>query len=221
MPDRPNLTAEKRTTIGKKVKRLRRRGNTPAVVYGTVVTEPIPISVSERDLDRTYHAYGNTSLIDVSVEEDETYTVYLRNLQIDPVSRQLLHAEFFAPDLTVAMTASVPIVTFGVSTSTEGIVTQMRDTVDVNGLPSDIPSAFEVDISGLEQIDDSIYIGELHLPEGVTLITDPDELIARLIVVRAVEEEVVEEELEELEGVEAAEEAEEAADEEESSADEG
>ncbi len=200
MPDRPELTAEERTIIGKSVKVLRRQGLVPAIIYGTIVDEPIPVSLDARELNRTYIDYGNISLVDVHLNGD-THTVYIRTVQQDPVTRAPLHAELFAPNLLVRMTASIPIILIGHSPNQDGVVTQLRDTVEVEGLPTDILGAIEVDVTGLEEIDDTIWVSDLVLPGDVDLITDGEEPIVRLMEVR-LELEEPEEGDEDLEGEE-------------------
>jgi large subunit ribosomal protein L25 len=80
------------------------------------------------------------------------------------------------------------------------------DTITVEGLPTDIPSVIEVDVSGLEQIDATIYVSDLSVPGGVTLLTDPERVVAKVApphVEKEVEEEVPEEEVPEEEAKEA------------------
>jgi large subunit ribosomal protein L25 len=204
MPGRPTLVANERTVIGKKVKHLRRQGMVPAIIYGTLVDKPIPVSIDGRDLQRTYIDYGNISLIDVELDGD-SYTVYIRTLQQHPVSRAPLHAELFAPNLLVKMSASIPIILVGESPNADGAITQLRDSVEMEGLPTDLPGAVEVDVSSLEEIEDTVWVGDLTMPTGVELLTDPEEPIVRLMAVRLeVEEEGVEAEA--AEGEEGAEE---------------
>jgi large subunit ribosomal protein L25 len=207
MPGRPTLVASERTIIGKKVKQLRREGVVPAIIYGTLVDEPIPVAIDARELQRTYYDYGNISLIDIELNGD-THTVYIRTLQQHPVSRAPLHAELFAPNLLVKMSASIPVHLVGESPNMDGVVTQLRDSVEAEGLPTDLPGAIEVDVSGLEEIDDTVWAGDLTMPNAVELLTDPEEPLVRLMAVR-IEVEEVEEELEgvEAEVAEAAEEA--------------
>ncbi|MEZ4521233.1 MAG: 50S ribosomal protein L25 [Thermomicrobiales bacterium] len=200
MPDRPTLTAEERTIIGKRVKVLRREGKVPGVIYGTLVEEPISVTLDGRELYRTYIDYGNISLIDVELDGD-THTVYIRNVQQDPVTRVPLHAELFAPNLLVSMSASIPVIIIGESPNLDGVVTQLRESVDVEGLPTDIPGAIEVDVSNLVEIDDTVWVSDLTMPDGVDLITDEEEPIVRLMEVRIeLEEEETDEELEGEEG---------------------
>ncbi len=203
MPARPTLVAEERTIIGKKVKRLRREGKVPAIIYGTLLEAPIPITLDARDIYRTYIDYGNISLVDIQIDGD-THTVYIRDLQQHPVSRNPLHAELYAPNLLVRMSASIPVILIGQSPNLDGVVTQLRDSVEAEGLPTDLPGAIEVDVTGLEEIDDTVWVGDLTMPDDVELLTDEEEPIVRLMEVRITEEEEEEElEGEELEGEDA------------------
>jgi large subunit ribosomal protein L25 len=173
---------------------LRREGRTPAVVYGTVVPDPVSITLDTRELDRTYHAYGSTTLVDVSVD-GTTYTVYIRNMQQEVISRAPLHAELFAPNLLVALDVSVPVVMVGaLAEIPDGALMQLRDTVDLRGRPTDIPGAVEVDVTEMTEVDDSITVGQLRVPADVVMLTDPDEQVVRVIATRAMLEEIEEEE---------------------------
>ena len=193
MPERPELTAAERTITGKRVKQLRRQGLVPAVIYGTLVHDPISVSLDARELNRTYIDYGNISLVDVHLN-GETHTVYIRTVQQDPISRAPLHAELFAPNLLVRMTVSIPIITIGESPNLDGVVSQLRDSIEVEGLPTDIMGAVEVDVSSLVDIDDTIWASDLVLPAGVDLLTDADEALVRLMEVRIELEEPEEDE---------------------------
>lgn len=189
MPENPTLKASKRTIIGKKVKRLRRDGKAPAIIYGPVIEKPLPVTIDTKELDRTYHDYGSFTLIDVQVEDDQDYTVYIRDVESDLIYWTPMHAELYAPNLNVAMTAQIPIHMVGESPSRDGAVTQTLDTVELSGLPANLPSVIEVDVSRLEEIDASIYVSELEIPDNVELLTDPEELIVRLMAVQTFEEE--------------------------------
>lgn len=195
MPSRPTLNAEERTLTGKKVRALRRQGRLPAVVYGPVIPAPVALTLDSRDLDRTYHAYGSSTLVDVAVGE-QTYTVYIRNVQAEKIGRAPIHAELFAPNLQATLDVTVALMLVGEATNHDGALTQMRDSIDLRGRPTEIPSAVEVDISGLAEVDDAINVGDLPLPEGVELLTDPSEPVVRIIGTRAMLAELEEEEAE-------------------------
>jgi large subunit ribosomal protein L25 len=216
MAERHTIQASVRTIQGKETKRLRRDGQLPGVVYGPIVSDPISVTVDMKELDRMYHAYGSNLLIDLSVDGG-TYPVYMRTVTMDRLVRMPQHVEFYAPNMRIEMTASVPVMVTGEPENTDGLLTIARETIDVRGLPDSLPSSFEVDVSGLAEIDQAIYVHELTVPEGVEILTDGEEMIVKLsapTIVREVEEEVSDEELEDAalaggaEGTEAGEDAE-------------
>ncbi|MDQ3547971.1 MAG: 50S ribosomal protein L25 [Chloroflexota bacterium] len=213
MAERHTIQASVRTIHGKETKRLRKVGQLPGVVYGPIVSDPISVTVDTKELDRMYHAYGSNLLIDLSVDGG-TYPVYMRTVTIDRLVRQPQHVEFYAPNMRIEMTASVPVMTVGEPENEGGLLTIARETVEIRGLPDALPSSFEVDVSVLAEIDQAIYVRDLTVPEGVEIITDGDEMLVKLsaptLAIEA-DEEVSDEELEEAaeaggaEGVEDAE----------------
>lgn len=199
MAERHTIEASIRTLFGKDTKKLRRAGQLPGVVYGPVVANPISVSVDMKELDRMYYAYGSNLLIDVNVDGG-TYPVYMREVTIDRLERRPEHVEFYAPNMRAVMTTSVPVMVVGEPENTDGLLTVARETIDVRGLPDALPSAFEVDVTVLAEIDQAIYVNELPTVEGVEILTDGDEMIVKLSApsLRAeAEEDVSEEQLEE------------------------
>ena len=199
--------AERRTVLGKKVKQLRRAGQVPGVVYGPVVEGAVPVTVNRREFDRFYQTTGHSTLFTLQWDGGEE-SVFIREVQADPVRRDPLHIDFFAPNLRVVLRAMVPIVLHHPNPEAEGVLTQTRSEVEVEGLPTNIPHQIDADISAMAAVGDALRAGDLTLPAGVTLIADEDELLAHLAAETAEEPEPVEEAEELEEGEEAAAEAE-------------
>ena len=193
------LSAERRTVLGKQVKRLRREGRVPGIVYGPVVSETVPVSVDRRDFDRFYRSAGHSTLFTLRWDGGEE-TVFIREVQQDPIKRAPVHVDFFAPNLRKALRTMVPLVLHHANPNAEGILTQLRTEIEVEGLPRAIPHQIEADISGLVAVGDALHIGDLQLPEGVTATHDASEVLASLAA-ETVEE--VEEVAEVEEGAEA------------------
>lgn len=181
------LRAEPRTILGKKVKQLRRIGRVPAVVYGPVLSETISVSVDAREFDRFYHRAGHATLFTLKWEGGEQ-AVVIRDVQMDPVKQTPIHADFFAPNLRVVLTASVPINFNNEPEITNAILTHNLNELQVSALPAEIPQHVEVDLSGMTAVGDSVRAGDVTLPTGVTLITPEDEILAILSGVAAAEE---------------------------------
>ncbi len=218
------LKAEPRTLIGKAVKKLRREGIVPAVVYGPGIQGTQAISVPARDLERAYTQFGKSALLRLKLQGGSTQSVFIHQVQYDHTHRHLTHVDFLAPNMRIELTVAVPVVLTGESPATkleDGVLVQSANELQITALPDHIPGVLAVDVSGLAEIHAQILAGDVELPAGVTLASPAEEVVVTVSQVQLVEvEEPVEEgeEGEEGEGEEGAEEgSEEAASEDESS----
>ncbi|MFY9139484.1 MAG: 50S ribosomal protein L25/general stress protein Ctc [Thermacetogeniaceae bacterium] len=189
------------------VRALRRQGETPAVLYGRGVGNML-IKVPTKELEQILnnHVIGST-LIDLDVDkgdQKESYLVMCREVQRDPLRRELLHADFFQIELTQEIQTEIPVVLIGEPQGVQkgGILQHMLREVTVSCLPTNLPEHIEIDISGLD-VGEQVTVGDLEAPEGVEILSDPESVIA-LIVAPTLEEEVTEEEAEEGAAEEAA-----------------
>jgi len=188
------LKTQKRTVLGKKVKSLRREGLIPAVLYGRE-TDSIPLQIEERELNRVLAQAGGHRLIALKIGRARKRQLALaREVQWDVISRKLIHVDFYAVVMTEKITTEAPLVLVGEAPAMvqEGtILLQSLDEVEIECLPGDLPEAIEVDLSGLEEIDQAIYVKDLPVPPTVDILTDAEEIVAR--VAWAAAEEVEEE----------------------------
>jgi large subunit ribosomal protein L25 len=215
--ERVALKAQSRTLTGKKVKQLREQHLIPAVVYGPD-TPSKGIQVEERALSRALQQAGSTALIDLNVDDASKPSVVLaRDIQRDILSSRFLHVDFYQVRLTEKVRTSPALEIVGESplvNAGAAVLVQILNTVEVECLPTDLVSSIPVDISVLKHLDDSINVGDLVVPPGITILADRDDTVASVVPPRAaLAEEVEEVELEEgdLEGVVAEAEGEEAA----------
>jgi large subunit ribosomal protein L25 len=189
------LTANKREITGKAARRLRRQGRLPAVVYGHSVAATT-IEVDAHEFERVFTRTGKTQLIDLVVESGRPSKVLVKELQISPRRNTPLHVDFHQVSLREKLQVDVPVVVSGEAQPVkagEADVLQVLHTLRVECLPTDIPEAIEVDVSGLDHIDAGIRVSELQLPDGVVAVPDPEELVVKLAArrVTAAEEEEV------------------------------
>jgi large subunit ribosomal protein L25 len=191
------LVAEKRTVLGKKVKRLRGEGWTPGVMYGHGF-DPIPLQFETHRLEQLLSQVGGSQIIYVNIEgQEQPEMALVREVQRDPIRRDVLHVDFYHVMMTERLTAEIPLMVVGESpvvVEREGILLQGISSVEVECLPGDLVDAIEVDLSELTEIGQGIYVRDLAIPAGIDLLTDPGEMIARLVPLE--EEEVIEEILE-------------------------
>jgi large subunit ribosomal protein L25 len=196
------LTAEKREMIGKKVKRLRRQGLVPGIIYGAEI-DPIPVQINARHLSTVLRRAGANRLISLKIKGDRKRHITLaRDVQRDVITRSLLHVDFQEVVLTETITSEVPLHLEGTPAIVErgdAMVNQALDAIEIEALPTDLIPSITIDISGLEEVDDAVFVRDLDLPDSITVLTDPDEMIVRIgyaEMERAeAEEEVLEEEV--------------------------
>jgi large subunit ribosomal protein L25 len=210
------LTLSPREVTGKKVKQLRREGMVPVHVYGRGM-ESLALQVESGALLRVLSSSGRNVPITVDIDgRDGESICFVREAQRHPVTEDLLHVDFLRVDVSRVVRAEVPIILDGLPPAVEnlgGILLKPFDTLEVEALPMDMPAAFHVDVTGLEDFAMSIRIGDIAVARNATILRDPAEMVARVVPPRIEEEPEVEEE-ELLEGeVPKGEEAEEGAEE--------
>ncbi len=199
--DTIELIASMRTVTGKQVRRLRREGYLPAVIYGMGL-DPIALQLEMKAVSRTLSGLGGSTLIDLVVD-GETHKVLLREIQRDVIRRTPIHVDFLEVALDVHIKAVVPIELLGESPAVRdlaAVLVQPISEVEVEALPMDLPDRLSVNLELLEEMDSTITVADLEAAEGVIILNEPEEVIAR--VAYQLEEEVEEEELLEEELIE-------------------
>lgn len=208
------LRAERRNIFGKKTKRLRRAGFIPATLYGPRM-EPVSLQVQERDLRRVLDRAGTNQLISLRIDEaDKPRMTLAREIQRDLITHSLLHVDLYEVVMTEKTTAEIPISLLGeapVVAQKTGLLVRGLDSVQVQCLPGELIESIEVDVSVLRETDEVILVKDLPVDEAIEILTNPEEVVVKVLPVRALVEEVVEEEVEvpEVEVITAAKEREE------------
>jgi large subunit ribosomal protein L25 len=207
---RTELQVVPREVLGKKVKALRRSGVTPANIYGHNV-DSVAIQVSTEDLRQVLKTAGRNEIVYLRLDGDEPRPTFVRDIQHHPVADRILHVDFFQISLKEKVRMDVPIHLVGVPPAVDtygGILVHGLDHISVEALPTDVPSAIEIDVSVLAEIDQAVHVSDLVIPEDVTLLTDPEQVVAKVSppaveIVEEVEEEEAAEGEEGEEGAEA------------------
>lgn len=195
------LSAKERKIFGRKVRTLRKQGILPANVFGPK-TKSKAIAVDSSTFTSLFKEAGETSLVDLQIEgEDSVRPILISNIHVDPVTNDILHADLHQVDLKAKTTAEIPITIVGESPAvkTGGILVTLRNSVDAEALPADLPEKIEVDVSTLKAVGDSILAKDLSVNRAtVTLQIDDEEPI---VTIQEPEEEPEEpEEVEPVEG---------------------
>ena len=183
------LTAEPRELTGKQVKTLRKQGFLPVVLYG-YKTSSIALSVRMGDFEKAWNEAGESSLILLKANGGE-YNVLIHDVARDPIRGLPIHADFYAVRMDQKIRAHVPVEFVGESPAVKndgGILIKVRQEVEVEALPKDLPKGLSADISLLASIDSKIHINEIIVPAGVTILADPNDTIALVEKARSEEE---------------------------------
>ena len=191
--DRPTLAATKRDVTGKRVARLRKAGLLPAVVFGRGLVSQ-SLSLDSHEFELLQRKIGQNALVDLSVEGTKATPVLVPGIQRDPVYRRMLHVDLFAVRMTEELTVDVPLVTIGESIAVEklgGTLLHMLESVKVRALPDHLPQSIDLPIDSLVDFEATVHVRDLSIPADVTLLTDPDEIVARVQQPRIEEEEPV------------------------------
>ena len=179
MPNTISLTAISRPATGHKVGALRRAGKLPAVIYGPGI-ETTPLELDNREATRTLNRVRGMRLIDLSVDGAPHMTL-VREIQRDSIRGDLLHVDFYKVAMDRPIRVTVPIELVGQAPGeTEGVVVTGVSELDIECLPGDMVSTVEADLSVLKAVGDAIHVRDLHLPGTNRVLTDGDELVARL-----------------------------------------
>lgn len=192
------IVAQVRQTFGKKNKKIRKQSLLPAVLMQKG-KESKPLVVKAADFDKVFKEAGETSLLDLKVE-NETYKVLISEVQLHPVNLKPIHAVFRKVDLKEKIMAQIPVEVVNEEKndfvrSNQAIILRLLDEIPVRALPADLPRSFVVDATRFEKIGDEIKIGDLVFDKAKVEIVGHEEndLVAKL---DRVEEEAIGEEAE-------------------------
>ncbi len=169
---RSTLEAKPREAAGKgSARRLRTQGLIPAIIYGRHLEKPTHISVDPSHIKKSIAtSHKLNTLITIKVDGQGERMVLLKDYQQDPVSRELLHADFLDVRESEQVKVKVPLVLVGkaVGVAEGGILSQTRRDLEVYALPNAIPEKIEADVTHLK-VAQALHINEVKMPAGVTV----------------------------------------------------
>jgi large subunit ribosomal protein L25 len=173
------LSIESRTATGTTAAHaLRHLGKVPGILFGHG-SDPLPISVDARSLDDLIVAGGRTRLLSLLIDGATSETALLRDLQRDPVTRRVIHADLQRVSATESIYASLRIVTVGLAEGVKnsgGVLDVITHEVEVQGPANALPEKIEIDVTELG-IHDHITAGQIPLPPAFKMVTPADTVI--------------------------------------------
>ena len=191
---RLELEVSKRDITGKKVRFLRRQGIVPANIYGHGINSTA-INVDTKSLKHLLAHAGMTDLISLKIDDAKNpLRVLVREVQRNPLNDDLLHVDFYQVRMDEKIKADVPLVFVGEAPVLKKVknssVLHLIDSLHIEALPDDLPHSLEIDVSSLEELDSAIHVKDIHLGDGITLLSDPEQMAVKVIEAR--KEEVIE-----------------------------
>jgi large subunit ribosomal protein L25 len=177
------LELEPRTMLGKKVKKLRREGIIPVHIYGPDADSRPLQCQGQRLVQVLYQAGGNTAIAISIKGESGNLLAFAREIQWEPLRDTILHVDFLLADINRPVTAQVPIVLIGESPgarSVGGTVVHQLRQLDVQALPLEMPGQIEFNLDVLTEVDGVVRVSDLNVSDNVTVLTDSEELVARV-----------------------------------------
>jgi large subunit ribosomal protein L25 len=184
------LNATRRLEVGKHTSQLRKSGRLPAVVFGHGL-ESIPVSIDTHEFDHLRRTTHSNTIIKLVIDGKDTHNVMIHGTQVDPRSRQMLHVDLFEVKSGEEVTVEVMLHSTGESYAVVRLGGTLLHTVDrirIRALPEKLPDALTFSIETLVDFETVIHLRDLPLPAGVTLLSDPDEIVAKVAAPHVVEE---------------------------------
>jgi large subunit ribosomal protein L25 len=177
------LTAQKRQVLGKQVSQIRRQGWVPGVIYGHGF-EPLPLQFELRQLKHVLSQITGSQLVSINIEgQAEPQMALVREVQVEPITRMISHVDFHRVTMTERIRTQIPLTFAGTSPAVarnEGILLHGVSAIDVECLPGDLVQTIEVDLSSLATVDAGLTVGDLAIPENITVLTPKTEMVVRV-----------------------------------------
>jgi large subunit ribosomal protein L25 len=191
------LRATPRDVIGgTQVKALRREDVVPGIIYGHGI-DPIAVQFDSREVARAINQAGTSSTVQVYIEgTHDPYLAIFRDVQYHVTKRNVIHLDLQALNLKETVRVPVSVVLTGESPAVEeleGMLLQILNELEIEALPMDLVPSIEVDIAVLTEIGQSITVGDITPPPGVTILNATHETVVQVIYTEEEEEEKEEE----------------------------
>lgn len=184
------------------VAKLRKEGKIPAILYGPK-RKSASCSMDKKGFEAALKEAGESTLVTLELG-DESPSVFITDIQRDPLTGAPVHVDFYEPSLTEATEVDVPLVFVGEAGAVKdlgGTLMKNIQEIEVKGLPKDLPHEIRVDITCLATFEDKILVKDLPITGAFTFLKDGDEVVAQVLPAENVEEELAKSTEENVENV--------------------
>lgn len=173
------LSVNHREKIGN-LKTLRKGGIMPAVMYGKK-QKAAPISINQTDFIKVWKKAGESTVVTLRSGDGKAFDALIHDVDLDPVTEMPRHADFYVFDKDHKLEIDVPLEFTGISAGVKehgGLLVKVLHELKIEAMPKDLPHQIDVDISSLDAIGSQILAKDIALPNGVTLLENPEEVVA-------------------------------------------
>ena len=189
------LKAKTRAEKKKQVDKLRKQGEIPAVLYGHKI-KPLNLTVSYSIFEKIYRQAGESTLVDLLIDDQKPIKVLIQDRQLDPKTNQFIHIDFHQVRMDEKLHTEIELNFSGEAPAVKelsGILVTNLHSLEVECLPNDLVHQIDVDLSPLKTFDDAIHVSDIKVPQGIAVLNISNDVVALVQPPRS------EKELEELE----------------------
>jgi len=174
------IKAQTREVQGKKVKSLRAGGIIPAILYGHGLTNQ-NIAVKKNEFLKIFGKSGESSLIDLQIDEKKPIKILIHDLQKDPKNDEIIHIDFYQIREDEKIKTHVKLEFVNEAPAVKelgGVLVKNYDELEIECLPKDLVGSIKVDLASLKTLNDAIHVKDLPVPAGIKIFAQPDEVVA-------------------------------------------
>ncbi len=174
------ISAQTRQSKLEKIRKLKKSGYIPGVVYGLQVGNRT-IKINKKDFKKVFSMAGESALIDLEIDDKQIGKVIINDYQLDPVSDDIIHVDLYQVRMDKKIEIKIPIIFKGEAPAVKnksGVLIKNHDKIELKCLPGDLIHNIEIDLSGLDEIDKSIRVKDLKFSDKIEIMMSPEEVIA-------------------------------------------
>jgi len=175
-----SLTLQAREIIGKQVSKLRKQGKIPAILYGHGL-KSTPVLVDAITFAKVYRQAGESTLMELTIDAGKPVTALIHEVQQDPITNQIVHIDFHQVKMDEKLKANIALKFVGEAPAVKefsSILVTPLNNLEAECLPKDLVHEIEVDLSSLNQVNAMIHVADIKVPAGITILNQPDTVVA-------------------------------------------
>ena len=164
----------------------------PAVLYGPGLKNSLSLEINSKDFEKIFNEAWESALISLEID-GKKYLVLIHEIKKDQLSGDIIHIDFYQPKAGKEIEAKAPLVFEGIALAVKdlgGTLVKNIQEIHIRALPENLPHQISVDISGLKTFEDNILVKDLVLPQGIMVLKEPNDIVAKVVPAAKIKEEL-------------------------------